>query len=149
MKNYNLLKAAEKIYGAYLKKNSKFFTRERRLILESIFRRPGHFSADELIFEIHKSSKKVSRATVYRCLNQMVKSGILVEVDFGHGHTHYELALGNKKHMHLICIKTGNVQEVLIEELDKILQSVCKEYQFDLQYHKIQLFGISKLGRDS
>ena len=140
-KNNNLLNTAEKIYSAYLRKNAKFFTRERHLILESIFKLPGHFSADELIFEIQKSSRKVSRATVYRSLNQMVKSGILVEADFGHGHTHYEAALGNKKHMHLICIKTGNVQEVLCEELDQLLHEICKNHNFDLQFHKIQLFG--------
>ncbi len=121
-----------------------FFTKERHLILESIFEQEDHFSADELHFETQKADKKVSRATIYRSLRQLRDAGILIEADFGHGHSHYELALGECNHIHLICQESGKVEEVVAPELEELLLKIAKKKNFKLKYHKIQLFGLSK-----
>src|SRR3954466_6288425 len=86
------LPEARGIYSEFLKKNKMFFTKERAQLLDFIFDQKGHFSADELMFEMQKQRAaaagdvKVSRATLYRSLSQMVDAGILSESDFGHGH---------------------------------------------------------------
>ena len=138
-----LIKEAEGLYANYLKKEKNFFTNERKVILNSIFEYgEGHFSTDELLFELQKSSKKVSRATLYRALKQLVGAGVLVEADFGHGHTHYEISVGHKHHIHLICSDSGTVKEVESPELEKVLQKIAKSENFNLKSHKIQLFGV-------
>ena len=72
------LPAARGLYTDYLKKNKMFFTKERAQLLEFIFAQKGHFSADELMFEMQKEEIKVSRATLYRSLSQLVDAYQLV-----------------------------------------------------------------------
>ncbi len=121
-----------------------FFTKERTDLLHFIFDQKGHFSADELVFEMKKENIKVSRATLYRSLNQLVDAGILSESDFGHGHTHYEITLGTKPHVHLICTDTGDVREVQSRKLELALNDLAKKEGFKIKRFKIQLFGLSK-----
>ena len=142
-----ILVDARGVYSEYLKKNKMFFTKERTQLLDFIFDQEGHFSVDELIFEMQKRNVKVSRATLYRSLNQMVDAGILSESDFGHGHTHYEIDLGSKPHVHLICSESGDVREVHSQKLETALEELAKKEGFKIKRFKIQLFGISKQAR--
>lgn len=138
---------AREVYSDFLKKNKMFFTKERTKLLDFIFEQQGHFSADELMFEVQKADIKVSRATLYRSLNQMVDAGILSESDFGHGHTHYEVAIGSKPHVHLICTDSGDVREVFSQKLEDALNDLARKEGFKIKRYKIQVFGISKTSR--
>lgn len=141
------LPEARGIYSEFLKKNKMFFTKERTQLLDFIFEQKGHFSADELMFEMQKADVKVSRATLYRSLSQMVEAGILSESDFGHGHTHYEIAIGSKPHVHLICTDSGDVREVHSQKLEEALNDLARKEGFKIKRYKIQVFGVSKSSR--
>ena len=141
------LPEAREIYSEFLKKNKMFFTKERTQLLDFIFEQKGHFSADELMFEMQKADVKVSRATLYRSLSQMVEAGILSESDFGHGHTHYEVAIGTKPHVHLICTDSGDVREVHSQKLEDALNDLARKEGFKIKRYKIQVFGISRNSR--
>lgn len=142
-----LLPEARGLYSDFLKKNHMFFTKERTRLLDFILGQEGHFSADELLFAMQKADLKVSRATLYRSLSQMVEAGILSESDFGHGHTHYEIALGGKPHVHLICTDSGDVREVYSKKLEAALADLARKEGFRIKRYKIQLFGVSKPSR--
>jgi Fur family ferric uptake transcriptional regulator len=144
-----LLPEARGLYTEFLKKNKMFFTKERTRLLDFIFGQDGHFSADELLFAMQKADLKVSRATLYRSLSQMVEAGILSESDFGHGHTHYEISLGTKPHVHLICTDTGDVREVHSQKLEDALNELARKEGFGIKRYKIQVFGVSKGKRQS
>lgn len=145
--NEKHLVEAREVYSEFLKKNKMFFTKERTKLLDFIFEQQGHFSADELMFEVQKADIKVSRATLYRSLNQMVEAGILSESDFGHGHTHYEVTIGSKPHVHLICTDSGDVREVFSQKLEDALNDLARKEGFKIKRYKIQVFGISKTSR--
>ncbi|HLP41908.1 MAG TPA: transcriptional repressor [Fibrobacteria bacterium] len=138
------LVTARGLYTDYLKKNRMFFTKERGRLLEFIFDQKGHFSADELMFAMQKEEVKVSRATLYRSLSQLVDAGILSESDFGHGHTHYEITMGNKPHVHLVCTDTGEVREVHSPKLEAALEELARKEGFKIKRYKIQVFGHMK-----
>ena len=121
-----------------------FFTKERVALLHAIFEQPDHFSADELLFEIQKSSRKVSRATLYRSLSQMVEVGILSESDFGHGHTHYEVLMGAKPHAHLILSDTGEVREIHSKRLEQVLDELAEREGVVIKQCKIQVFATAR-----
>lgn len=144
-----LLPEAHGLYSDFLKKNRMFFTKERTRLLDFILGQEGHFSADELLFAMQKADLKVSRATLYRSLSQMVEAGILSESDFGHGHTHYEISLGTKPHVHLICTDTGDVREVYSQKLEDALNELARKEGFSIKRYKIQVFGVSKGKRQS
>jgi len=77
----------------------------------------------------------------------MVDAGILSESDFGHGHTHYEITLGSKPHVHLICTDSGDVREVNSQKLEDVLNELARKEGFKIKRYKIQLFGVSKTTR--
>ena len=141
--NQKLLSLAQTLYGEWLKHKRMFFTKERGLLLNFIFDQKGHFSADELMFSIQKVQLKVSRATLYRTLSQMVDAGILSESDFGHGHTHYEITLGTRPHVHLIDTQADEVREVHSPKLEAALAELARKEGFEIKRYKIQLFGFS------
>lgn len=135
---------AQAIYAEWLKRKGMFYTKERALLVDFIMDQTGHFSADELLFELQKKQAKISRATVYRSLNQMVDAGILTESDFGHGHTHYEIALGERPHVHFIFTDTGEVKEIHSQKMEDLLSDIAKKEGFVIKRFKIQIFGESE-----
>lgn len=128
-------------YTDFLKRNKMLRTQERTVLLEFLFRQKGHFSADDLIYEMRRAGLKVSRATLYRALSHFVEAGILSESDFGHGHTHYEIDLGSKPHVHLVSLNSDEVKEVADLRLQKILEQLARRENFTVKRYKIQVFG--------
>jgi Fur family ferric uptake transcriptional regulator len=132
---------AQRRYGDFLDRNKMFFTKERILIVEAVYLMEGHFSADELLFEMQKRNMRVSRATLYRSLSQLVDCGVLVEADFGHGHTHYEL-VGTEPHEHLVCQQCGKVVEVVSQEFSQSIRNLAQGEGFRLISHRTYIAGI-------
>jgi len=134
------LTQATKTYKDYLSRQGMLFTKERLLILQSVFSRTDHFSADDLLFSMHGDGLEVSRATLYRNLKLLTASGILEEADFGHGHIHYELASGNP-HEHLVCTECGKVLEVNTAKFADAVNAVAKSQGFSVAHHLLKIFG--------
>jgi Fur family ferric uptake transcriptional regulator len=76
--------------------------------------------------------------------------GFLKKFDFGDGQSRYELASGNKKdhHHHLICTKCGKVidyNDFMNEEIElvkKVEQALSEKYDFEINDHNIQFYGL-------
>lgn len=134
----------EKIYREFLSRKRMFYTRERALIFRAVYARQDHFSVDDLMFHMQNEGLKVSRATLYRSLSHLAESGILVEADFGHGHIHYERALNQDPHEHLVCKKCGEVEEVRDEAYQQALRTLAETHGFRLETHRTQMFGICR-----
>ncbi len=135
------LASAQTRYGEFLKRKKMLLTKERTALLEFLFNQKGHFSADELLYEMQRTGIKVSRATLYRTLNHFVEAGILSESDFGHGHTHYEIDLGSKPHVHLVSLENDEVKEVANPQLESLLAQLARKEGFTIKRYKIQIFG--------
>ena len=138
------LASARTRYAEFLKRNKMLLTRERVALLDFLFAQKGHFSADELLYEMQRTGLKVSRATLYRTLNHFVEAGILSESDFGHGHTHYEIDLGSKPHVHLVSLENDEIKEVANPQLETVLKQLARKEGFDIKRYKIQVFGTFK-----
>ncbi len=134
-------------YRAYLIRNKMFFTKERSMILEAVLDREDHFSVDELLYDMQSQKLRVSRATLYRALSQLVDAAILVEADFGHGHTHYE-RVGAEPHEHLVCVKCGKVKEVFSPDLNALIHQLAINEGFKFVSQKTQVFVECPKDRD-
>src|SRR5260370_41204867 len=93
----------------FLAKQGQKLTQERTALVREIFATHYHFEADELLFKMKQKSVKISRATVYRTLELLVKSGLVRRVHLGEEHYHYEHVTGDSHHDHLICPTSRNV----------------------------------------
>lgn len=138
----NQFAIAQSRYAEYLKRNKMFLTKERTSLLEFIFTQDGHFSADELLFEMQRTGLKASRATLYRTLYQLVEANVLSESDFGHGHTHYEVNLGDRPHAHLVSLDNrDDVREVTSERLEAAINELMRKEGFTAKRFNLQVFG--------
>lgn len=117
-------------------------TAERTALVREIFSTHYHFEADELLFKMKEKNVKISRATVYRTLELLVKSGLVRRVHLGEDHYHYEHVSGNSHHDHLICTACGGVIEFHDEELERLQMAICDKKKFTPTFHNLQILGI-------
>ena len=117
-------------------------TSERTALVREIFSTHYHFEADELLFKMKEKNVKISRATIYRTLELLVRSGLVRRVHLGEDHYHYEYVSGNSHHDHLICTTCGGVIEFHDEELEQRQREICEKKKFTPTFHNLQILGV-------
>jgi Fur family ferric uptake transcriptional regulator len=117
-------------------------TSERTALIREIFSTHYHFEADELLFKMKEKNVKISRATIYRTLELLVRSGLVRRVHLGEDHYHYEYVSGNSHHDHLICTTCGSVIEFHDEDLEKRQREICERKRFTPTFHNLQILGV-------
>ncbi|HWR51922.1 MAG TPA: transcriptional repressor [Bryobacteraceae bacterium] len=107
-------------FRAYLREHNLPVTAQRLAIAELILGSVRHLSADEVVRELKARKVKVGTATVYRTLELLVRSGLVVERDFAEGFKRFEPARDIPHHEHLICSTCGAVREFRDERLERM-----------------------------
>jgi Fur family ferric uptake transcriptional regulator len=129
-------------FSEFLQAQGLKLTSERTALVREIFATHYHFEADELLFKMKEKSLKISRATVYRTLELLVKSGMVRRVHLGEDHYHYEHVTGNSHHDHLICTTCGGVIEFHDELLEQRQRDICEKKKFTPTFHNLQILGV-------
>ncbi|MDX1582803.1 MAG: transcriptional repressor [Thermoanaerobaculia bacterium] len=129
----------------FLGENGLKLTRERSALVREIFSTHYHFEADELLFRMKEKDVKISRATIYRTLDLLVKSGMVRRVHLGEDHFHYErVTRDDQHHDHLVCTTCGAVIEFHDEKLEKRRFKICEENGFEPTFHNLQILGVCR-----
>ena len=76
-----------------LKNEGLRFTKQRQAIWDEIKGSKEHQDVDNIYFNLQKRGIAVSRATVYRTLEVLVKNKLVGKMDVGDGRSRYELKL--------------------------------------------------------
>jgi Fur family ferric uptake transcriptional regulator len=106
-------------------------TGQREMIVEAVFSRDEHFTAEELFERVRRASSDISRATVYRTLGLLVEADLLREIDLGDGQTTYDPNFLDKpSHNHLVCIDCGRVVEFEDAHIDLLNDCVTRRLGF-------------------
>lgn len=130
-------------FQLYLQDQGLKLTNERRALVCEIFATHYHFDADELLFKLKEKSAKISRATIYRTLELLVKSGMVRRVHLGEDHYHYErVTRDDVHHDHLICTACGSVIEFHDEDLEGRQREICERHRFTPTFHNLQILGL-------
>jgi Fur family ferric uptake transcriptional regulator len=129
-------------FAVFLQQAGQKLTSERAALVREIFSTHYHFEADELLFKMKGKNVKISRATVYRTLELLVKSGMVRRVHLGEDHYHYEHVTGNSHHDHLICTTCGSVIEFHDPEIEQRQREVCARKRFTPTFHNLQILGV-------
>ena len=129
-------------FAGFLQDQGLKLTTERSALVREIFATHYHFEADELLFKMKEKGAKISRATVYRTLELLVKSGMVRRVHLGEDHYHYEHVRGDSHHDHLICTMCGTVIEFVDDELERRQHEICERKKFTPTFHNLQILGV-------
>jgi Fur family ferric uptake transcriptional regulator len=131
-----------KQFERYLDKEGLRATEERRVVLDVIVSRKGHFDAEELQQFLRRRRKPVSRATLYRTLDHLILAGLVKKHSFGRGHSQYEYVYGRKHHDHMVCDRCGRVIEFVNDRIESLQDQVCREHGFRATNHVMEIFGV-------
>lgn len=126
-----------------LKDNGLKFTKQREILLKTLYNHTEHFTPENLYLFIKDQYPElnVGIATVYRTLNLLEESDLVTSISFGAQGKKFELAT-KPHHDHMICRKCGDIIEFEDPIIERRQIAIAKEYGFDLTGHMMQLYGI-------
>lgn len=130
------------VFEEHLRTQGLRLTRERRIIVEDVMVREGHFDLEELHMDLVGRGHRVSRASVYRTVPILVEAGILEQVQNTDKHAHYERTLGRSHHDHMLCSSCGGVVEFYSDELEDLQERLCRQYGFKGETHTLEIRGL-------
>ncbi len=130
-------------FEEYLQSRGMRSTRQRRLIVEQVFRQHNHFDAEDLIDELTRTvgRRQVSRPTVYRTLTELVEAGLLRRLEIK-GRGVFEHDYGYPQHDHLHCQQCNKLIEFQMSELQALREAVARENDFLVQGHRLIITGL-------
>jgi Fur family ferric uptake transcriptional regulator len=131
-------------FVAYLRQHNLPVTEQRLAIAEVLLTSERHLSAEEVATELTGRGRKVGTATVYRALDTLLESGLLVERDFGEGFRRFEPARDIPHHEHLVCTQCGKVEEFRDERLERMTTIIAESRGFARQRHRLVIHGICR-----
>ncbi len=129
-----------KILIQILKSEGLRYTEQRKAIWDEIRRSKEHRDAEDIYLKLKANSVKVSRATVYRTIDVLVKNRLVRKMDVGEGRSLFEPRLDDKHHDHMICIDTGDIIEFYNEKLENLQDEIAEEHGYEVVRHVHQLF---------
>ncbi|MDH5235014.1 MAG: transcriptional repressor [Gemmatimonadota bacterium] len=131
-------------FVGYLREHNLPVTAQRLAIADVLLTSDRHLSAEEVASEVSARGRKVGTATVYRAIDTLVESGLLVERDFGEGFRRFEPARDIPHHEHLVCTQCGKVEEFRDERLERMTTLVAESRGFARQRHRLVIHGVCK-----
>jgi Fur family ferric uptake transcriptional regulator len=131
-------------FVGYLREHNLPVTAQRLAIAETLLTSHRHLSAEEVAAEVTAAGRKVGTATVYRTIDTLLESGLVVERDFGEGFRRFEPARDIPHHEHLVCTLCGKVEEFRDERLERMTTIVAESRGFARQRHRLVIHGVCK-----
>ena len=122
------------------KKNLRY-TQQRQEVWDEICSTNEHRDAEDIYNSLRKRQTNVSRATVYRTIDILVKNNLVRRLDLGDGRSRFENKMGIAHHDHIVCLDCRKIVEFMNEEIEEIQEQVAKEMGFEIVRHVHQLFG--------
>ena len=86
-------------------------------------------------------SRPVSRASVYRILDQLERLGLVQRVEIGQAMVRYERAEHEEHHHHLVCDECGAVMPFSDPDLERAINSLSARVPLAVSEHEIVLHG--------
>ena len=129
-------------FRTYLRQHNLPVTQQRLAIAGAVFASDRHLSVEEVANDVAAQGENAGTATIYRTLDLLVKSGLVVERDFGEGFRRFEPARGIPHHEHLLCTVCGRVDEFRDERLERMTTIIAESHGYSRQRHRLVIYGV-------
>ena len=127
--------------GTFNQLNGKRKTIQRDLILNAVRQLNIHATAEQVYEHIQKKHPSISRATVYRNLNQMSEAGGLLNIGNFYGAAHYDHNC--HKHHHFVCEKCRRVFDVPVC-ISNLPHNIAGMDDFEIKDFHLNFFGLCR-----
>lgn len=122
--------------GWTLKRN----TIQRTLVLDAVNRLKSHATADEIYEAVVQTHPRISRATVYRNLNQLADDAEIQKLAMPDGPDRFDHIL--QRHYHAKCSRCGRVFDVEMDYMEDIIRLVKDAHGFAIDGHNLVFTGV-------
>ena len=130
-------------FEEYLETHSLRLTTQKTAIVDALLKVKGHFEIEDFIDSFRKSHK-LSRATVYRTVKQLLDAGLIQKILTKDGKVFYEKSVDKKVHDHLICNVCGKILEMKNSPIETHIQDYCDTISFVPEYRSLHIYGVCK-----
>jgi Fur family transcriptional regulator, ferric uptake regulator len=114
----------------------------RRALLELLERQSCALTAVEIEDALRSTRRGVSRASVYRILDELERLGLVARVDTGQAMVRYERARDSAEHHHhLVCDACGLVMPFSDDALERAIDELSGRVPLAVSEHEIVLHG--------
>ncbi|MDD3594700.1 MAG: transcriptional repressor [Candidatus Gastranaerophilales bacterium] len=120
-------------------------TFQKSLVLKTVHDMKCHVSADEVYDVINKNYPNISRATVYRNLNELAKSKEIKKIEIPGGADRFDYKCFD--HYHIRCLKCGKIFDVDMEYIKDLEKTIQNSHGFEFKGHDIMFKGICPICR--
>lgn len=131
------------LFRRYLRDQGLPITQQREVIAEAVFQAEAHLSVEEIETKLRTQGERIGKATIYRTLETLVRSGLVAEYDFGEGYKRYKHLFGQTLvHEHLVCTDCGSVKEIKSRELAQVQEDVARAHGFQPSRYRLEIYGL-------
>ena len=123
-----------------LRKEGLRYTSQREAVWDEIKKSEEHRDAEDIYLQLKSNNHNVSRATVYRTIDVLVKNHMVRKMDLGDGRNLFEPRIDDEHHDHMICLDTGKIIEFFDEELEDLQDKIAEKHGYKVVRHVHQLF---------
>jgi Fur family ferric uptake transcriptional regulator len=128
------------VLAAYLARHGLKRSTQREVILEAFLKAGRHVSVEDLLRLVRRKRPDVGRTTIYRTLKLFQKAGLASEQTFG-GEARFEPQWKRDHHDHFICSACGAIIEFQSPQIERLQESIAREFGFEIQGHRHHIFG--------
>ena len=107
--------------------------------VEEYAKNAGHFRIHDILLLMNQGGLSISRASVYRAIDKLLKSGKIVQVS--NGKERYFEYVQEKIHYHFRCKKCGKLLEFFFEDIEKAIKESSRKLKVILTDQKLVLEG--------
>lgn len=114
-------------------------TTQRQVILEELRKLKSHPTAGELCQIVRQRLPRISLGTVYRNLEILSRSGVVLKLDVAGLEMRFDGTVDN--HYHLRCLDCGRVVDVEMTPLQGLEHTVGQYSGFEVLGHRLEFVG--------
>lgn len=104
-------------------------TPARRQVLQTLVEAGSdHLTAEQIASRIHRTSPDLHVSTIYRTLDFLEESGVVVRAGFGDGAATYHLA--GDHHHHAVCEVCGTTIELADSTFAGVVRKLARDHGF-------------------
>ncbi|MFH0784847.1 MAG: transcriptional repressor [Pseudomonadota bacterium] len=117
-------------------------TTQRQIILEELGKVTSHPTANEVYDMVRKRLPRIGLGTVYRNLELMAESGIILKLEVGGTQKRFDAAI--EPHYHIRCTSCGKVDDIAMEVQEQINHAAEKASNYIILGHHVEFSGICR-----
>ncbi len=115
-------------------------TTQRQIILEELAKVKTHPTASELYDMVRKRLPRIGLGTVYRNLELMADSGMILKIEVGGTQKRFDAITDN--HYHIRCSSCGKVDDIDVPVTKDLVTQAADTTSYQILGHHVEFTGI-------